>query len=107
MRLARVAHNCAILDADVAELCDGDGRWVTPVTDDAAIGGVLVTADPAGGYAIEVHLVALPVPLHALAVRLQTRIVDAVFELGLLGEVARVHVHVDGLATDPVGDDAA
>jgi len=73
-RVARAARE-AVLGVDgVVDVTAGPlGRRITPDRNDA-VAGVVATALPDGGYELALHLVAQPLPLHALADRVRQEV---------------------------------
>jgi hypothetical protein len=72
-RVARVARDAARSLDEVADATSGRGRWATPDRD-GAVGGAIAVARPDGRFDVELHLIARPVPLHALGERIRERI---------------------------------
>lgn len=70
-RVARAARGAVVGVEGIADVTAGPfGRHVTPDRN-SAVAGVVATALPHGAYELELHLVAQPVPLHALADRVR------------------------------------
>ena len=82
--LARLAERAALEDHGVESL------------------NVMSTADAAGGYALDLRVVARPEDLHAMADRVRATVAEAATVEGLVDQIASVSVHVEDLA-EPAG----
>ena len=97
-QLARLAVDGALGVTGVAAPYAGpDGRWATPDRDGAVAGAVVVAVGD-GRYEVALHLIARPVPLHALADRVRDAVRDAAAKAGASDALGPVPVFWEGIA---------
>ncbi len=99
--LARIALAAATsVDGVVRGFSGSHGQWQTPHPL-GATEGVLAAAAAAGGFDLDLHLVARPVPLHALAADVRRHIAERARAAGLRGLVASVNVSFEDVEAAP------
>lgn len=93
--LARIALATALALGDVVGAEAGPhGAWVTEVEGER-LPGIVAAAQSDGRYALELHLIARPVPLRELAERIRERIVRAAEVAGLDGGLGGIDVSIE------------
>ena len=94
VQLARLALDAALgVDGVVSSHAGPLGRRVTADREER-LPGVLATALAGGGYEVELHLVTEVVPLHPLADRVRSRVVQAASSAGLGGALGPVDITI-------------
>ncbi len=93
--LARLALEAALaVDGVVRSEGGPRGAWVTEVEGER-VAGVVAAAQADGRYAVALHLVARPVPLHQLAERIRDRVLRSADRAGLGPSVGTIHVSIE------------
>ncbi len=105
VRLARLALDAALgVDGVVSSHAGPLGTRVT-VDREERLPGVVATALAGGGYGVELHLVTEVVPLHPLADRVRSRVVQAASAVGLDGALGPVDITIaDVVGSHPVSE---
>jgi hypothetical protein len=95
--LARIALAASLAQGDVVGTAVGpNGVWVTEVESER-LPGVVAAAQANGTYAIELHLIARPVPLHALAERIRERIRRSAEQIQLGDVLGSIDVSIEDI----------
>jgi hypothetical protein len=77
MRLARLAHDCALRVSGVIRTDVGPSGLFVSVGDGRRVEGVICAADRDGGYAISLRLVCALMPLQAIAEQVRAAVTAA------------------------------
>jgi hypothetical protein len=99
--LARLALGAAQWHPDVVAGRAGPHGVHRTADTPAPLDGVTVTAGAEGRYDVELHLVARPVPLHALAAEVTARVQREATTHGLGPLLGSVSVAFEDVAEDP------
>ncbi len=100
--LAQIALGASLAVPDVAGTDAGpNGVWITEV-DGERLPGIVAAAQADGRYAIELHLIARPVPLRELAELIRERIVRTAEQAGLGDLVGSIDVSIEDV--EPMGE---
>lgn len=100
--LAQLALEAALAAPDVVHSDAGRlGTWVTEASGER-LAGVVSAALGDGRYAVSLHLIVRPVPLHELAERIRGRVISAAGLAGLGDVLATVDVSIEDVAVEPV-----
>lgn len=95
--LARIALEAALAVGDVVGAEAGPhGAWVTEAGGER-LPGVVAVAQADGRYALDLHLIVRPVPLHELAERIRERVVRASERAGLEGALGSIGVSIEDI----------
>jgi len=103
-QLARVSHDAVLRVGDVVALDAGRAGLRATVEGGERIPGVVASERPDGRLAVELYLVARPVPLQALADRLRSAVERAASAAGIRDELGPIDISFEDVAevTPPV-----
>jgi hypothetical protein len=96
-RLARLASETALKTRDVARLVATRSANVTHERGQV-VEGVVVAAQPGGGYTVRLHVAARLVPLHELAGQIRSRLVRSAERQGIRAELGEIDIVIEDIA---------
>lgn len=103
-RLATLALQAARATRGVADAVLGPGGLHRTRVGSAFLDGVAVIAEPGGRFSVELSLVALPVPLYALAATVRQRVRSAAVSAALGHVLGSIDVEFNDVVESPAGD---
>lgn len=98
LALARLAERAALEDPGVQALDAGPAGLRATHTRDGGVRGVVAAADDGGGFSLDLHVVALPEDLHALADRVRATVRESAAASGVEDQLRSVSVHIEDIA---------
>lgn len=106
LALARLAERAALEDPGVQALDAGPAGLRATHTRDGGVRGVVAAAVD-GGYSLDLHVVALPEDLHALADRVRATVHESALASGVEDRLRSIAVHIEDVVEPTDGGPVA
>lgn len=98
LALARLAEKAALEDPGVHALDSGPSGLRATRSGRESVAGVVCAAVGDGGFSLDLHVVAMPEDLHAMADRVRATVHESAAASGVEDRLRSVSVHVDDIA---------